>query len=94
LEVPIDAVELTPPNNTTAQPWKDLLSSLTDRTILVTNNLGDAADPTPVVTYLSSLATEKTPGGCSTRWAIAATFDIPHVASGRVPVLACPSEVP
>jgi len=47
--------------------------SLMDRTILITNGLGDAADPAPVVTYLTSLAAKKTPGGCSTRWAIAAT---------------------
>jgi hypothetical protein len=72
-EVPIDTVGLTPPNNTTPQPWKDLLSSVTDRTILVTNSLGDAVDPTPLVTYLSSFADDKSPGGCSTRWAIAAT---------------------
>jgi hypothetical protein len=57
--VPIDAVELTPPNNTTAQHWKDLLMSLMDRTILV--NIQVARIPLKVELFNGGLAASPVP---------------------------------
>jgi hypothetical protein len=50
----IDAVELTPPNNTTAQHWKDLLMSRMERTILV--NIQVARIPLKVELFNGDLA--------------------------------------
>ena len=58
-EVPIDAVELTPTNNTTAQHWKDLLMSLMDRTILV--NIQVARIPLKVELFNGDLAASPVP---------------------------------
>jgi hypothetical protein len=72
-EFSVSPEELTPPHNTVCTAWRDGVSAIMDRSLVVTDALGDVVDPLPVITYLKSLATEKTPGGFSTRWAIAAT---------------------
>jgi hypothetical protein len=92
-EVSVDAEEINPPVNAMAQPWKDFLNSITDRTVVVTNAMGDAVDPTPVVDYLKKLAAEKVPAGYSTRWAIAATLSTTPVSlQAELQVLPAPAK--
>ena len=92
-EVSVDAEEINPPVNAMAQPWKDFLNSITDRTVVITNAMGDAVDPTPVVDYLKKLAAEKVPAGCSTRWAIAATLSTTPVSlQAELQVLLAPAK--
>jgi len=70
-EVAADTEDMTPPKNTTACAWKDLLASLRDRLIRFVNEEGDTLDATDIIQFLSDLA--ENGQGYSTRWAIAAT---------------------
>jgi hypothetical protein len=43
--------ELTPSNNSTCTAWKDGVSSLMDRTVLLIDQQGATVDPLPVIAY-------------------------------------------
>jgi hypothetical protein len=51
-EFSVSPEELTPPHNTVCTAWRDGVSAIMDRSLVVTDALGDVVDPLPVITYL------------------------------------------
>jgi hypothetical protein len=92
-EVSADLEEMSPPANATSTRWKDFTDSINDRTVLVTNKDGSVENPKPVLEYLRSLSSQKTPGGYSTRWAVGATSSSgPTTFQMEFQVLPAPAE--
>jgi len=91
LDIPVDAADLTPPNNSVANPWKDFLACIKERSICVVNEDGDPENPTVVTDYLSALAENS--AGSSCRWVIAASpSTTPPTVQAEFQVLPAPAK--